>query len=358
MRFDPNRAWARLTMTAAVRLRIYRKIATMLSNGLPLLRILDDLYQRASARGRRPNQPLAIALADWKRSVQNGHTLAEGMTDWVPRAEQLVILAAEQSGRLESGLAAVIDVVRASRRIRSAIAGGAAYPCVVLVVLLSYVYLFGTLVIPEFARVSDPSGWRGAARGLHMMSAWVQDWMPYVVLALVVAGIAVFRSMSRWRGNVRLLADRLPPWSIYRMVCGSGFLFAFSALLSAGITVEKSLLRLCEVASPWMRERLEGALLGVKSGLNCGEALKNAGYGFPSPEIVDDLCIHAEYRGFPEVLKTMADEWLEDGVQSIAAQMKLLNGVAIAVLAIVVACLVAGVFSIQQQVGASTRIFH
>ena len=98
--------------------------------------------------------------------------------------------------------------------------------------------------------------------------------------------------------------------------------------------------------------------MGVKSGLNCGEALKNAGYGFPSPEIVDDLCIHAEYRGFPEVLKTMADEWLEDGVQRISAQMKLLNGIAIAVLAIVIACLVAGIFSIQQQVGASTRLLH
>jgi type II secretory pathway component PulF len=96
----------------------------------------------------------------------------------------------------------------------------------------------------------------------------------------------------------------------------------------------------------------------VKSGLNCGEALKNAGYGFPSPEIVDDLCIHAEYRGLPEILKTMADEWLEDGVARIDTQMKLLNGAAIAVLALLIAGLVGGLFSILQQVGASTRMLH
>ena len=345
-------------MTAGVRLRLYRKIATMLANGLPLLRVLDDLYQRASDHGRSPSQPQAIALFEWKRSVQGGRPLAEGMNEWVPRPEQLVILAAEQSGRLEAGLEAVIDIVRASRQIRSAIVGGAAYPALVAIVVLGYVYLFSALVVPEFARISDPKGWRGAARWLHLMSEWVRDWMPYVVLALAAGVFALFRSLPRWRGNIRLAVDRVPPYSIYRMVCGSGFLFAFSALLSAGITVEKSLVRLCECASPWLRERLEGALLGVKSGLNCGDALKNAGYGFPSPEIIDDLCIHAEYRGFPEVLKMMADEWLEEGVAQISAEMKVLNGIAVGLLAVVIACLVTGMFSIQEQVGAATRLLR
>lgn len=358
MRLDVQRGWARLAMTASARLRLYRKIATMLANGLPLLRILDDLYQRASSGGRKPDQPEAIALFEWKRAVQNGQPLAEGLRDWVPRAEQLVVLAAEQSGRLESGLLAVIDVVKASRKINATIAAGAAYPVLVLVVVLVYVYLFGTLVIPEFARVSDPSRWRGAAHGMHLLSTWVRDWIPVVAIVAAGACAAFFHSLPRWRGAARLMADRLPPYSIYRMVNGSGFLFAFSALLSAGITVEKSLLRLCECANPWLRERLEGALIGVKSGLNCGEALKNAGYGFPAPELIDDLCIHAEYRGFPEVLRMMADEWLEEGVARIAVQMRVLNGMAIGLLALVIAGLVAGMFSIQAQVGMATRLPH
>lgn len=358
MRFALERGWARLSMTATVRLRLYRKIATMLANGLPLLRILDELALRASQQGRKPSQPLAMALTEWKRAVQNGQPLAVGMRDWVPRAEQLVILAAEQSGRLESGLAAVIDVVQASRRIRSSIAGGIAYPALVLTVVLAYMYLFGSLVVPEFARVSDPSRWRGSAQALYKTSDWVRSWMPLIVLLLVAAGVAFVHSLPRWRGDSRILADRLPPYSIYRMVQGSGFLFAFSALLSAGVTVEKSLLRLCESANPWLRERLEGALLGVKSGLNCGEALKNAGYAFPSPEIVDDLCIHAEYRGFPEVLRLVADEWLEDGVNQIAQQMRVLNGLSIALLAGVIAFLVTGMFGIQQHVGSAARLLH
>jgi type II secretory pathway component PulF len=358
MRFDPNRTWARLSMTAGVRTRVYRRIATMLANGLPLLRVLDDMYQRASYQGRKPSEPLAIAFFEWKRSVQNGRTLAEGMREWVPLTEQMLIAAGEQSGRLEASLVAVVDVVQATSKIRSAVIGGAAYPILVLGFVLGYIYLFGTRVIPEFSRLGDPAQWHGPARSMHFMSIVVQGWMLPIVLLLIALGAVLIYSMSRWRGSVRLVADRLPPYSIYRMLSGSGFLLAFSALLAAGITVEKSLYRLCDSAGPWLRERLEGALLGVKSGLNCGEALRNSGYGFPSPEIVDDLCIYSEYRGFPEVLKTLANEWMEEGVARISAQMKVLNGVAISVLTLVIAWLAAGMFSIQEQVAAAAKLAH
>ena len=358
MRFDVNRLWARVSMTAAMRMRVYRRIATMLSNGLPLLRVLDDLYLRASHRGRKPAEPLAIALFEWKRSVQNGRTLAEGMRDWVPPTEQMLIQAGEQSGRLEASLLAVVEVVQATRKIRAAVIGGAAYPVLVLAFVLGYIYLFGTRVIPEFSRLGDPAMWHGPARSLHLMSHLVQGWMLQLVLLLLSLAALLLYSMSRWRGSLRLVADRLPPYSLYRLLSGSGFLLAFSALLSAGVTVEKSLYRLCDSAGPWLRERLEGALLGVKSGLNCGEALRNAGYGFPSPDIVDDLCIYSEYRGFPEVLKTLADEWMEEGVARVAAQMKVANGVALSILTLVIAWLAAGMFSIQEQVAAATRLAH
>lgn len=358
MAIDLHRAWARLVFSEAVRLRVYRQIATMLVNGLPLVRVLDDLYQRASARGRKPSEPLAIAMFEWKRAVQNGRTLSEGMADWVPRAERLLVQAGEQSGRLEASLASAADVVQTSRKIRAAVAGGAAYPMLVLISILGYIYLFGAKVVPEFARLSDPSHWQGAAGSLYVMSLWVRQWMPAALIAGLAGILVVAYALPRWRGSSRLWVERLPPFSIYRLISGSSFLMAFSALLAAGITVEKALYRQCEFAGPWLRERLEGALLGVKSGLNCGEALRHAGYGFPSAEIVDDLCVYSEYRGFPEVLQRLATEWMEEGVMRISVQMKLANGVAISLLTLVIAWLAIGMFSIQEQVASTTRLVH
>lgn len=350
-----NRWWAKLQFDDGARLRLYRKIAKMLSNGLPLLRILDELYQRASRHGAKPYEPLAIVLEDCRRAVQNGKLLSEGLEGWVPRGEQLIILAGEQAGQLEKTLLSVTDVVQASHRIKSVVMSGVSYPVIILALVVIYIYLFGTRVIPEFARIVDPAHWRGAAKSLHLMSLFVQDWMPLAVLALLAALAGIIYSMPRWCGNLRVFFDRFVPYSIYRLIAGSGFLMAFSALQSAGVTVEKSLVRLSMLSSPWLRERLNGALLGVRSGLNCGEALRNSGYGFPSEEVIDDLCIYADHRGFAEALKLLADEWLDEGIERISLQMKLLNAFSIAVLAVVIGWLVAGFFGIQQEIASISR---
>ena len=93
----------------------------------------------------------------------------------------------------------------------------------------------------------------------------------------------------------------------------------------------------------------------MRSGLNCGEALRNAGYAFPSREVIDDLCVYAEHKGFSEALKLLAAEWMEEGVETIALRMKVLNGFAIITLALVIAWLVTGFFGVQQEIAAMSR---
>lgn len=355
MRIDVNRLWAKTQFTDTARLRLYRKMSKMLSNGLPLLKVLEELRDRASHQGKKPNEPAAIILDDCRRSVQNGRLLSEALDGWAPRAEQMILMAGEQSGKLESTLIAVVNVVQARKKINAVIVGGIAYPLAILGLVLAYVYLFGTRVIPQFTMMIDPAKWHGAARSLYLMSLWVQQWMAVTLVAVAGVIVVLFVSLPRWRGNLRIWADRLPPYSIYRLMVGSSFLMAFAALQGAGVTVEKALMRLSHVAPPWLRERLDGALLGVRSGLNCGEALRNTGYAFPSEEVIDDLCVYAEYKGFAEALKLLADEWMEQGVETIALRMKMVNGLALVLMAVVIGWLVIGFFGIQQEIAALAR---
>ncbi len=355
MQIDIHRWWARTQFSEGPRLRMYRKISTMLSNGLPLLKILDELWERASFQGGKPNEPMAIVLADCRRMVQNGRLLADGLEWWIPKTEKMIILAGEQSGRLEVTLNVLVGVVQSQKEINRVIVGGLTYPLAIFALIVVYLYVFGTTVIPQFARMVDPNTWHGSARSLYLMSQLVEHWTLHIIAGLLALIAIVAVSMPRWRGDARVFFDQFAPYSIYRLQVGSGFLMAFSALQFAGITVEKSLMRLAGQSQPWLRERLDGALLGVKSGLNCGEALRNAGYGFPSKEVVDDLCVYAEYKGFAEALKVMADEWMAEGVERISGQMKILNGFAIISLALVIAWLVTGFFGIQHEIAAMTR---
>jgi type II secretory pathway component PulF len=355
MQLDLNRRWAKLQFSESSRLRLYRKVAKMLANGLPLLKILEELRDRAAHNGEKPYEPLAIVLDDCRRLVQNGSTFGEALGFWIPDTERMIISAGEQAGQLEPTLLSVVDVVLAGKKIKAVIVSGLTYPIAILILIICYLYVFGTRVIPEFAKVVDPATWHGVAKSLYVMSQLVQHWMLPFVLTLVVIFSVVLWSMPRWCGSLRVLTDQIAPYSIYRLVVGSGFLMAFSALQHAGVTVEKSLIRLSDMAQPWLRERLDGALLGVKSGMNCGEAFRNAGYQFPSEEMIDDLCVYAEYKGFSQALKTLADEWMEEGVETVSLQMKVLNGVAIVLLAVIISWLVAGFFGIQQEIANMTR---
>ena len=358
MALDVNRRWARLQLTTQARLRLYRKIAKMLANGLPLLKILEELEMRASHEGRKPSEPLALTLADWRGIVQNGGMLAEAMAWWVPHTEQMIVMAGEQSGRLEASLLNVCAVVQYGRRIRTAIVGGLTYPAVIVAMTIGYVYLFGKLVIPRFASIVSPEHWHGVAKSLYTLSNFVQGGMLYCLAVLLALLVALFYSMPRWAGRLRVWLDRFPPYSIYRLITGCGFLVAFSSLQQAGFTVERSLDRLGADARPWLRQRIDDMLFGVKSGVNVGEAMKNAGYGFPSEEIVDDLCVYAEYKGFAEALHSLASEWMSEGVETIEAQMRVVNGFAIVVLALVLSWLITGFFGIQQEIAAMARSLH
>jgi type II secretory pathway component PulF len=358
MAVDVHRTWARLQFTTQARLRLYRKIAKMLDNGLPLLKVLVELEMRASREGRKPNEPEAVTLADWRRVVQNGGMLSEAMQWWVPHTEQMIVMAGEQSGRLEAALGTVSHVVTSSRRIRTAIVGGLTYPVVIFAMTLGYLYLFGTLVIPRFESIVSPERWHGVAYSLYAMSRFVQGGMIYCVIAVVLALVALFYSMPHWAGSARVVLDRYPPYSVYRLIVGCGFLVAFSSLQAAGFTVEKSLGRLADNATPWLRQRIDDILFGVKSGLNVGEAMKSTGYRFPSSEIVDDLCVYAEYKGFAEALQSLADEWMQEGVAIIEAQMRIVNGAAIITLALILSWLITGFFGIQQEIAALSRSVH
>ena len=66
--------------------------------------------------------------------------------------------------------------------------------------------------------------------------------------------------------------------------------------------------------------------------------------------------MYADYKGFSQALKMLADEWMEEGVEKVSSQMKVLNGVAIVLLAVVIAWLVSGFFGIQQEIANMTRM--
>lgn len=351
MNIDINLWFAKQQLTKAKRLRAYRKISVMLKNGTRLEKILDELEQRASDNGKKPNEGMAIVYDSWARVVKNGGRMAEAVDGWVPVSERMIILAGEQSGQLPESLDSVSDVVKAGRKINGVVIAGITYPIILLVATSVYLLLFGLKVIPQFAKIVDPERWSGLAKSLFVMSQFMIHWGIFAFVGMLVLVTLLLVSMPRLTGPIRVKLDQIPPYSIYRLVTGSGFMLSLASLLAGHGRVQDALHTLSNSSSAYLRERLDGFLMGVNSGMTVGEAMKRSGYDYPSKEIVDDLTVYSENSGnFAEALSIIAKEWMEEGVEAITLQMNIFKTAAMFLMAAVLMWIVSGFFALQQQI--------
>lgn len=345
--FDFNAWWAKLNFTASKRIRIYSKLSKLLTNGVSVLEALEMLHKQAARKGAK--EPVAVVLSEWINGVKNGEKLYIVMKSWIPESERQLVGAGEESGVLESAMLSVVEQVQAQKAMKGAIFGGISYPSVLLIMVMGLLWYFGTQIIPQFTRVSSASSWTGAAKSMAVMSDFVRNWSLLVIGSLAGVIAAFVASLPRMTGNIRVFLDKMLPYSIYRLWISSGFLLSLAALMKAGTRIEDALAMLRESASPYLKERIDGAIYGLRSGVNLGKALDQAGYGFPDQEIIDDLVIYADLSGLDSAIETVGRDWLESGVKTVQLQAKLLNGIGNLAMGFVVAWLSLGMNSISQQ---------
>lgn len=339
-----------LTTGGSIRKRLWTRINNMMSNDVQLLVAIKEIRRRREATGRTKDGT-TIALKTWETALDNGDKLSTALQGWAPDAEIMLIAAGEDSGEWSSAFTSAIMMSDARSSIRSAILMGMAYPVFLFVLAFGVLFLFGYQIVPAFASTVPADRWTGLAKTMVDVSAFVRGWLWLVTLLTVGLIIAFFVSLPRWDGAIRVWLDKRAPYSIYRIVHGSSWLIALAALVNAGLRNETALEQLSRNSSPWLQARISGALLGIRSGFNLGEALQKSGYDFPDIEIIDDLCIYAQLSGFDRALRILGNEWVTEAVKRIKAQMAVIFAVMIVLVAMLVALIGAGMVQIQMQMG-------
>lgn len=330
------------------RIRLWRKLARMLSNGVPILTALEDLYKRSKTKGAK--HPDTIMFTEWMRALKNGEHLSVAIESWVPQSESMIISAGEQSGDLINAFESAISITAAGNEIRGAVISGIAYPMILFSLAIGLMWLFGTKVIPQFSRiVGDDSKWTGLAATTIKLSNFTQHYLIFVVIVVLAFIGLIIYLLPRWDSQLRILMDKMPPFSIYRLTNGAAWLISLSALIRAGVRLEQALLKLSQHSGKWMKNRIAAALSGMRSGLPLGDALARSGYNFPDEEIIDDLIVYSKLSGFDEALSILGKEWIAEGVARIKGQMRILNGIAILFVAVVIAVEAGGIFAMQTQ---------
>lgn len=344
---DIHRFRAKRAFGLKRRIRTYRKLAKLLRNRKPLLEALKLLHNTATQDGRDENSPLAIVYQDLIRGIEQGQNFATALEEWAPPTERMIIASGETSGRLENVLDAVVRNMQSQGAILSSVVKGSIYPGFLLAGVLYAINMYGNDVIPAFTIGQDPEKWTGIAYSMYIVSVFAQNYLWVAVAALMIIAIVIFASLPRWRGELRARFDKYPPWSIYRMLQGNAFLSTLAAFMSAGTTQLNALQKMRDVATPWLRERIDGAIVGLKSGLNLGESLYECGYDFPDKEIIGEMQVDSSLSGFDVSLTELADSWLEESVDKVQAIMAFVFVFGIVLMGVVLAWMILGISAIQ-----------
>lgn len=335
-------------MDADGRRRLWMKLSKLIGNSVPIIQALESMATRRKAI-HGAGDPQVIALQSWVEGMNNGKRLSQMLDGWVGPVERMLIAAGEASGTMETSLQAATRVMEARKEINGAVIKGMAYPMILLTIAFAVLYMFGFKVVPAFTTIVPADRFHGLAAVLVSLSNFARGWL--FVTAGVVAAlvIAFFVSLPRWDGRYRVMADRLPPYSIYRVVQGSTWLIGLSSMLEAGVRLELALQQLAAMADTWLANRINAAIRGMRSGLQLGDALNRSGYEFPDREIIDDLGVYSSLSGFDEALSILGREWLTEAVVQIKARMTIVFGASLLTVAVLVGTMVGGMMTMQLQ---------
>lgn len=331
------------------RLKLYRKIASLMRNRFSLMDALDRLHDGISNGGKNPGEPMAIAIAQWSKHLQNGIPFSDALKGWAPDRERLMLSVGDVSD-LESALLNLIRVTEGSAKMIRPIIGAVTYPSFLFMMAVLIIYAIGAYMVPPMIDAAPDVVWTGLAKDLVDISYWIKDYWIVAFSALPIIILVIYSTIGVWTGPIRAFFDKLPPWSLYKVFTGISWLLALSALVKGGTPVSNAMRALRRDASRYLKERIDKTLIYINAGENLGQALAKTNLDFPDIEIIGDLKIYSELDNFEEALEKLANDWLDESVYLIEQKASILNMIALLSIGGVIAWAVMGTFEMQDQI--------
>ncbi len=345
----------RLQFYGSIRMELYEALSLLLENRVLLDVALKDMYKIYSENGKKPKRALAAVTYDCYREVADGKPLSKALAKWVPYQEYTLIAAGERSGDLKTSFDNCGKIITAKQDIVGAILLATVYPSFLMAMVCVMLVMVSTKLVPKLARTSNPETWSGAAAFLYEMSQYVVHYGAITLAGILIFLFLVFASLPYLRGGLRVHLDKLPPWSVYRMLHGSTCLLNVGVMIQANVSLQDSLRMMAAEASPWLRERLNAAFYGLGIGGNLGVALSKAGYDFPDKKAVQFLMILSGKDGFEDALSNFGDRWLKKSIKQIQSAAKMAIAGGIITVGVILMTVISGVSGIQDAIQAVAK---
>ncbi len=297
-----------------------QQLNTLIKAGIPILKALDLLSERAAAERLRP------VLGEVRRLVREGTPLSEALEQQgvFPKVYTVSILAGEKSGNLSGVLEYYITYQRVTTGFRKKLISTLIYPIILISAAAGIVTYLVSSVIPKFAglyadlNVTLPQATR-------ILIAVTVTYRPYLLSAmalLVLVAVSVFAwsqsdqgglALERIRMRLPIIGDTITKFQFAQ------FCRTLSTLLSGGTPLVQAM----ETAGGAIRSRLvSGAItqgaLHVREGQSLHSSLASTGL---VPDLALEMIEVGEASGSLSAMLASVAEFYEDDVNTHLANL-------------------------------------
>ena len=317
---------------------------TLIKAGIPILKALDLLSDRAAAERLRP------VLGEVRRQVREGTTLSEALEQQgvFPKVYTVSVLAGEKSGNLSGVLEYYITYQRVTTGFRKKLISTLIYPVILIAAATLIVTYLVSSVIPKFAGLYADLN-VALPQATRILIAVTVTYRPYLLTAIAMIFLfaaAVYAwsqseqggmAMERVRMGLPLIGETITKFQFAQ------FCRTLSTLLAGGTPLVQAL----ETAGGAIQSRLiSGAVTHGAQLVREGQSLHNS---LASTGLVPDLALEmievGEASGSLSPMLASVAEFYEDDVNTHLANLVALIEPAILIfMAIVIAFILVALY--------------
>ena len=337
--------WNRKPIVVEDLLFFTRQMYTLNKAGVPILRAFAGLQASAS-------KPAMVDLCiDIRSSLDQGRELSAAMgrhVDLFGGFYISMIRVGEMTGQLSEVFLRLTEHMEFERDVRERIKQAMRYPMFVLIAMAIAVVILNIFVIPVFARVF--AGFHAElpliTRGLLGFSAWMTNWWPLLIAAVVATVLGVRSYLTTPEGRYRWDARKIKLPILGEIVLKatlSRFARSFALSSQAGVPLVQGLTVVAQtVDNAFIGSRIEQ----MRDGIERGESISRcaAATGVFTPVVLQMIAVGEETGELDSLLFEIAEMYERDTDYAIKGLSASIEPILLAVIGTLVLLLALGVF--------------
>lgn len=334
-----------------------QELMALIKAGLPILGSLDMLIDR------RKNVVFRQALIDIRDEVSSGSSLSEAFAargDLFPPLFATSLASGERSGEIATVLRRYIAYAKNSAAVRKKIMAAAAYPIILVTVMVIMIYVMVAFVFPKFA---DFFSTMQADLPLPtVVLLGLSNWMAannfWVILAGTVGLVAFLMWKRTERGvhfvdaakfKIPIIGDIMHRYSVTR------FTRTLATLIAGGIPMLNALqIASRTVGNSMFKERLDEVADKVREGNALWESLEAT--GLLSDMAVGMVKVGESTGSMTEMLDNVSELYEEVIEQRIQTLLSMMEPIILLVMAVVVGGVILAVYMPLLSAFSSARV--